>query len=165
MQVRDIELRGSWREPELFEIKKILAPLPRSFLEGNPWIQVIERQPVLLDGPPSAPGHSKYDPRTATIVVFDKGVYDGNRLNTEQFRRSVYHELAHAIIRQNPSLLEQWTRETRRDGFVDEYAKTSPEEDFADSFSEFFIFPGATKNAVPIKSAFLRRLMTKAAFE
>lgn len=165
MQIRGIELVGQWSEAETKELAKIFAPLPKAFVENNEHFRVLERQPVLTDAPPQAPGHSKYDARTATIVLYDKGVYDGNRIDPEQFRRSLYHELAHSIVRQRSTLLDKWVADTWTDGFVDEYAKTSPEEDFADSFSEFFISPRATQNAVPIKFTFLRRLVTRAAFE
>jgi hypothetical protein len=162
MDVRGIELLGGWREPEVRELRRVLAPLPRDWVENNPSFRQLVRRAVLTNAPPEAPGHSKYEPELGAIVVFDKGVYHGGKLDPEQFRRSIYHELAHSIIRRDPQLLRAWTECTRGDGFVDNYAKTSPDEDFADTLSEFFIHNGATTKVVPAKASFLRHLLEQA---
>lgn len=159
MPVRGIKLSGPWTDREVKELREALAPLPRAWVEGNPYLSIFIRRDVLRDAPPTAPGHSKYEPAVGGIVVYDKGVYAGGKLNTEQFRRSVYHELAHSILRTRPSLLVKWRASTSGDGYVDSYARTSPAEDFCDSFSEFFIYPDQTAKAVPAKAAFLRRLL------
>ena len=156
MRVRGLELEGRWSTAEVTELQRFLSPLPARWLEENPNLRAIVRRPVLEDAPPSAPGHSKYEPAGGAIVVYDKGVYDGDRIDPEQFRRSVFHELAHTIVRTNPRLLAAWTASTDGAGFVDEYAKTSPEEDFADTFSEYLIDSAATRKAVPPKAEFLR---------
>jgi hypothetical protein len=162
VKFREIELLGDWKPPELETLRKILQPLPRAWVESNPSLRTIGRESVLRDAPPEAPGHSKYEPQLGAIVVYDKGVYHDGKLDSEQFHRSVYHELAHSIIRSNPGLLKTWHASTRGDGFVDEYAKTSPEEDFADTFSEYFIHNGAARKAVPKKAAFLQELLSQA---
>lgn len=159
MNVRGLELDGGWTAEEVRELHRILAPLPESFVEDNQNLQTIIRRPVLQDAPPNAPGHSKYEPDQAAIVVFDKGVYHDGQIDPEQFRRSVYHELAHSILKGRPELLEEWKVRTRGDGFVDDYAKTSPEEDFCDTFSEYFI-DRRTRNAVPRKAEFMRDMIT-----
>jgi len=159
--VRGISLRGSWKPEELEELDDVLAPLPSAWVEENPSFRILAREPVLRNAPPEAPGHSKYEPQLGAIVVYDKGVYHGGKLDPEQFRRSIYHELAHSIIRSNPQLLKQWGAETDGDGFVDDYAKTSPEEDFADTLSEFFIHNRETVKLVPRKAAFLERLLNE----
>ncbi len=165
MAIRGIDLVGEWKPDEVKEATSILAPLPKAFVELNPHFKVLERRPVLTDAPPSAPGHSKYEPESGTIVVFDKGVYHGSRIDPEQFRRSVYHELAHAIVRGNPDLLSRWSAETQHDGFVDDYARTSPEEDFADTFSECLIHGDRVRQAVPVKAAFIRKELARASFQ
>lgn len=159
MRVRGLELEGRWTPAEVAELQRFLAPLPARWLEENPNLRTLVRRPVLEDAPPSAPGHSKYEPAEGAIVVYDKGVYDGDRIDPEQFRRSVFHELAHTIVRTNPRLLAAWTASTAGAGFVDEYAKTSPEEDFADTFSEYLIDHVATRKAVPPKAAFVRCML------
>lgn len=164
MNVRGVELEGKWSTEEVNELAKIFEPLPQQIVEDNPNLRAIIRRPVLLDAPPDAPGHSKYEPAQGAIVVFDKGVYHDGQIDHEQFRRSVYHELAHSLHHENDELLERWENETRGDGFVDDYAKTSPAEDFADTFSEYFIDGKATERAVPKKVAFIRRLITQAMF-
>jgi hypothetical protein len=165
VNVRGIELDGGWSEPEVAEIKKILAPLPKHFVEGNPNFKTITRRPVLLDAPPQAPGHSKYEPDLGAIVVFDKGVYHGQRIDPEQFRRSVYHELAHSILQDNKGILADWAIDTKGDGFIDDYAKTSPEEDFADTFSECLIHGDKAHRAVPRKASFIRKMITSSLFQ
>jgi hypothetical protein len=144
------------------ELHKILAPVPRAWVENSSSFRSLVRKPVLTGAPPQAPGHSKYEPQLGAIVVYDKGVYHDGKLDPEQFRRSVYHELAHSIIRSNPQLLKAWNASTSGDGFVDDYAKTSPDEDFADTLSEFFIHSGATERVAPQKAAFLRNLLDQA---
>lgn len=115
-----------------------------------------------MDAPPEAPGHSKYDAGQGAIVVYDKGVYHRDRIDPEQFRRSIFHELGHSIIEGDSSILDRWSAQTAGDGFVDEYAKTSPAEDFCDTFSEFLIFPEKTQRVVPRKWRFLYNLMQQA---
>lgn len=159
MKIRGLVLGGEWKPREVREAVKVLAPLPPALVEDNPHITSIIRRSVLADGPPEAPGHSKYEPSYGVIVVYDKGVYDGDKLDPEQFRRSIYHELAHAIVRSQPDLLSRWKSDTGGDGHVDEYAKTSPEEDFCDSFSEVLIDPSRVKDDIPRKAAFIEKLL------
>jgi hypothetical protein len=165
MRLRTIILGGDWKPAEVRELTKILAPLPAAWLERNPHCRSIIRRSVLTDAPPEAPGHSKYEPADGAIVVFDKGVYHGGEIDPEQFRRSVYHELAHSIVRGDPDLLRKWTASTKGDGFIDDYAKTGPEEDFCDTFSEFFIHNDETDKHVPRKAQFIRRLLAQASRE
>jgi hypothetical protein len=159
MNVRGIDLLGRWKPAEVSQLRKTLAPMPEAWIEGNANLKSIIRRSVLTDAPPDAPGHSKYEPVIAAIVVFDKGVYHGGEIDPEQFKRSVYHELAHTIIRSKPGLLKGWSAKTRGDGFVDEYAKTNPEEDFCDTFSEFFIHHKKTHDVVPKKANFIKVLL------
>jgi len=159
MNVRGLDLLGRWKPAEVSQLRKILAPMPEAWIEDNANLKSIIRRSVLTDAPPSAPGHSKYEPVIAAIVVFDKGVYHGGEIDPEQFKRSVYHELAHTIIRSKPGLLKGWSAKTRGDGFVDEYAKTNPEEDFCDTFSEFFIHHKKTHDVVPKKANFIKVLL------
>jgi len=162
MNVRGIDLRGHWTPDELAAVRRTLDPIPAPWLEKNPNILSIIRQDALQGAPPSAPGHSKYDPARRAIVVFDKGVYHAGsrRIDEEQFKRSVLHELAHTLLLRFPEWTKHWGSETKNDGFVDEYAKTNLHEDFADTFSEFFIQPGKTERKAPQKYAFINdRLM------
>lgn len=160
-EVRGISLVGSWKPEEVAALPSILSPFPSKWLERNPFVSKLVRGKVLTDAPPGAPGHSKYDPNNRSIVVFDKGVYHDGSIDPEQFRRSIYHELAHSILRIYPGLLAKWTPATSGDGHVDEYAKTSPEEDFADTFSEFFIQNKKTRSVVPKKAKFLQELLAR----
>lgn len=158
-KVRGIALEGKWAPEELKLIPEFLEPLPRSWVEDNRFFTSIAREKVLRGAPPTAPGHSKFEPKSSSIVVFDKAVYHEGRIDKEQFRRSIYHELAHSILSLNKGLLAEWTKDTAREGYVDEYAKTSPAEDFADTFSEFFIHSQKTRSLVPRKHSFFRELL------
>jgi hypothetical protein len=160
--VRGVPLEGEWTNEEVHAIHSALDQLPPAWVEENSLLRRFVRQPKLENAPEDAPGHSKYEPETGSIVLFDKGVYHGEKIDSEQFRRSIYHELAHTILRGNPTLLDEWEASTGGDGFVDAYARTGPEEDFADSFSEFFIQPDRTEQAVPLKAEFLARLFVTA---
>jgi hypothetical protein len=164
-KIRGITLQGTWSPEEHAHLGHILAPLPAAWLEENPYIKQFVRRPVLTDGPPDAPGHSKYEPTGGSIVVFDKGVYHGEKIDPEQFGRSVYHELAHTLLRLHPDLLDRWTGQTRGDGFVDQYARTGPDEDFADTFSEFFLHTERVGRGFPRKAGFIRRLLAEATEE
>jgi len=159
-KVRGIALVGGWTPEEKKVIPEILGPMPDAWLKDNPFISRIIRKPTLLNAPKTAPGHSKYEPQNRSIVVFDKGVYHDGKIDLEQFRRSVCHELAHAILELHPKLLSKWTIATKNDDYVDDYAKTSPEEDFADTFSEFFIDPKKTRSVVPRKANFVQKLLS-----
>ena len=162
MKIQGVEARGSWTEREINLAERFLSPLPPAWLANNPNLRAIIRRPVLPDAPPEAPGHSKYDRTEGAIVVYDKGVYHRDRIDPEQFRRSIFHELAHSILEGDPTILDRWGAQTSGDAFVDEYAKTSPEEDFCDTFSEFLIFPEKTQRVVPRKWRFLYNLMQQA---
>jgi hypothetical protein len=52
--------------------------------------------------------------------------------------------------------IDDWVKETSGDGFVDDYARTSPTEDFADTFSEFFLNPDRAQGVAAKKVAFIR---------
>lgn len=157
--VRGLRLTGDWTNAERLALANVLEPLPQKWVEGNPLLVGIRREKALKNAPPDAPGHSKYERPSRSIVVFDKGVYHGDGIDKTQFRRSIYHELAHTLLDADPSLLQNWQQACSRDRFVDEYAKTSPEEDFADTFSELFINPSATRSAVPRKARFIESLL------
>lgn len=165
MKIRGVTLHGPWPGDELAHLHRILEPLPPAWLERNPYIRTFVRRSVLTDGPPDAPGHSKYDPITGSIVVFDKGVYHGNKIDPEQFGRSVYHELAHTLQRLYPGLLDAWVASTRGDEFVDQYARAGPDEDIADTFSEFFLHTDQVRKRFRRKAQFIEELRAHGATE
>lgn len=154
MNIRGVPVFG-WNSLELGLLERALSPIPDKWLKHNRLLSGIAREPELLNAPPDAPGNSKYNRDNGSIVVFDKGVYDDRGFNWNQFRRSIYHELAHTLIDNDPTLIQRWLQETDGDDFVDEYAKTSPDEDFADSFSEFLIHQDKMKELVPRKWEFI----------
>jgi len=162
MKFRGVNLLGKWTPDEISHLRHNLEVVPEAWLEKNPYLQSIVREDVLRGAPPSAPGHSKYDPIKRAIVVYDKGVYHpSGKIDEEQFRRSVLHELAHSLLRQN-KWIGDWEKETSSDKFIDDYAKTSPDEDFADTFSEFFIHPEAVKHEAAEKYDFISDRLARA---
>lgn len=161
-RIRGVALTGDWKPEEAQLLEAALAQLPDRWLKHNRALGGFARQPKLLGAPASAPGHSKYEHASGRIVIYDKGIYSKGKIDQVQFRRSVYHELAHTLLRANPETLDRFSRQTKTDGFVDEYAKTSPEEDFADTFSEVLLYPERAAQAVPQKAAFITRLLDRA---
>ncbi|KKL18797.1 hypothetical protein LCGC14_2471940 [marine sediment metagenome] len=163
MEIHGITLQGPWGAEEVSTLFKTLKPLPSAWLEKNPYVQAIIRGDALKGAPADAPGHSKYDSKQRAIVVYDKGVYHAgsSRIDKEQLSRSVLHELAHTLLRQF-GWLNEWKQETKNDGFVDEYARTASQEDFADTFSEFFIKPNRTARVAPKKFAFIQDRLARA---
>lgn len=135
-----IKLVGSWKPQELNELHKILFKLPPALVRDNPKLRVIGRAAKLINGPPNAPGHSMYKPdhpkhgqHRATLVVFDKGVYDsGGRLDPTIFGKSILHELSHSFDKDLPEAFG-------RPPFITGYAAASPKEDWAESFAEYFL--------------------------
>ena len=159
MKIRGLTIDGKWTPEEVAELQLALAALPHSMVEDNPCLHSIIRRDVLTNAPPEAPGHSMYNPESGSIVVFDKGVYHGDQISPEQFRRSIYHELAHSLLQSDDALLQRWVSSTKGDGFVDEYATSSPDEDFADTFSEFFLHRKQLEKIAPTKAEFINALL------
>ena len=140
-------------------MEQVLAKLPPTWVEENAGFRSIARKTRIQNAPASAPGHSQYDPKRGRIVVFDKGMYHRGKIDHEQLQRSLLHEICHSFLRDRPKLLGRWGRETKGDGFVDEYAKTSPAEDICDTFSEYFLHHDKVKEVAPKKSAFIKSLL------
>lgn len=163
MNVRGVQLDGAWKPEEKHALEVALRPIPDAWLEHNEYLRVFVRSGTLQNAPANAPGHSMYDHGARSIVLFDKGVYHDGKIDPEQFRRSVYHELAHSLLRQNPALLERWRSATAGDRFVDQYAKSGPDEDFCDTFSEALLKPNATGDLAPRKAHFIAELLADAA--
>lgn len=143
-------------DPELRALaEKTVSEVPGHLIGGLRSI-VLASRPASM--PKDAPGHSMYSPEKRQIVLFKEGVYDGKQLEKEQIRRSVLHEIAHHILEADASTLPRWTKDTNGEKYVDEYAKTSPDEDFADTFSEFFIHSKETRSLAPRKFQFIDEL-------
>ena len=175
-----LELGGKWTEEERRAVKERVAQVPRALVQDNPGVKRIERQEVLKPKPPGAPGDSTYLPpdkgQPGRIVLYDKGVYDGGRnIKEDHLSRSVFHELAHSLEKTVPMLFENWKaisgwnqkdgkwKATRPEaGFVDDYAKTSPYEDWAETFQEYFVQPGLVRKRYPEKYRFVEHVIDAA---
>ena len=71
MKIRGLSLKGNWTPSEISHLRQILGAVPRDWIEDNSCLKSIIRRDVLRNAPPEAPGHSKYEPSIAAIVVFD----------------------------------------------------------------------------------------------
>jgi len=145
-----IRVLGSWTEPELDALGDTLGRLPPRLVRDNGAFKKVVRVPKLLNGPPSAPGHSMYRRHgkyKGTLVVFDKGVYDrSGKLDKVLFGKSVLHELSHSFD-ENPS------GPFGEPPFITDYASTSAKEDWAESFAEYFLHRTILRKKAPAKAA------------
>ena len=144
-----VRLKGRWSEAEASLLDTILGALPRRLVRGNKNLKSIGRAKKLIGGPPGAPGHSMYKPvkgkHGGTLVIFDKGVYDlHGKIDAVLFGKSVLHELSHSFDDNLPIAFG-------KPPFITEYAATSPKEDWAESFAEFYLHPKLLKRKAPRK--------------
>jgi hypothetical protein len=168
------KLEGPWSAEETSIVKQYLEDLPEELTLRNPNLKRIERQKVLKPKPPGAPGDSKFDTGRGAVVVYDQGVYDGGqKVKREHLARSVLHELAHSLDDELPKVFEEWKAisgwtqkgdkwlaTNPRVGFVDDYAKTSPFEDWAETFQEHQLHPELVRKRVPEKARFVDRFLS-----
>ena len=120
--------------------------------------------------------------RDTTAFAEDKGhfftIYSDNatkRLETNDLEETFFHEGTHASIQQQYLKSPGWRNAVSRDGtFITEYAKTSDQEDFAESalFAYTLIlhperFPEADRTkierAIPNRIAFFRKIFSSPA--
>jgi len=167
---------GPWSDHETSVVKQYLENLPEELTIRNPNLKKIERKDVLRPKPAGAPGDSKYDQDRGAVVVYDKGVYDGGeKVKRDHLARSVLHELAHSLDDELPKIFnewkaisgwtqkdDKWTATNPRVGFVDDYAKTSPFEDWAETFQEYQLHPAEVRKRVPEKARFMERFLSAA---
>lgn len=169
MRKDDELLKGDWTPEERRIADHTLMKLPPQLTKDNPNLKDIERKKKLENKPAGAPGDSEY--KGGRIVVFDKGVYDGGRLDKDNLRRSILHELAHTVDDEVPHVFAQWCalsgwrkhngewRHGPHATFVDDYAKTSPYEDWADTFMEYVIHPEIVRKKFEGKFRFIERFL------
>jgi hypothetical protein len=162
-------LKGDWTDEERRVADQTLMKLPPQLTTGNPNLKDVERKKKLEPKPPGAPGDSEF--KGGRVVVYDKGVYNGGRLDKDNLRRSILHELAHSVDDEVPHVFAQWCaiswwrkvhgewRHGPHAKFVDDYAGTSPYEDWADTFSEYHLHPEIVRKRFPEKFRFIERFL------
>lgn len=162
-------LKGDWTDEEKRVADHTLMKLPKQLTTENPNLKDIERKKKLESKPAGAPGDSQY--KGGRVVVYDKGVYNGGRLDKDNLRRSILHELAHSVDDEVPGVFAQWCAlsgwrksgdgwtHSRAAKFVDDYAATSPYEDWADTFSEYHLHPEIVRKRYPEKFRFIERFL------
>lgn len=155
----NLSLLGKWRPQEVFELHKILRKLPDRLVRDNKNLLAIGREEKIINAPSWAPGHSMYKPNhpkfgryRGTLVVFDKGVYDkSGNIDKGQFGKSILHELTHSFG------MTEFPPPFGKPPFITEYASSSPKEDFAESFAEYFLHP---KILAPEKFEAIKRFLS-----
>lgn len=162
-------LKGDWTEEERRVADHTLMKLPKQLTVENPNLKDVERKKALQPKPAGAPGDSEY--KDGRVVVFDKGVYNGGRLDKDNLQRSILHELAHSVDDEVPGVFAHWCalsgwrkvgetwKHGKRATFVDDYAGTSPFEDWADTFSEYHLHPEIVRKRFPDKFRFIDRFL------
>lgn len=162
-------LKGDWTEEERAVADHTLMKLPKQLTTQNPNLKDIERKKKLEPKPKGVPGDSEY--KDGRVVVFDKGVYNGGHLDEDNLKRSLLHELAHTVDDEVPQVFQEWKalsgwalrggewKHSPRAKFVDDYARTSPFEDWADTFSEYHIHPEIVRRRFPEKFRFIERFL------
>jgi hypothetical protein len=151
-QVYGVKMLGNWSSDELNALHAVLRQLPSRLVRDNPNLLAIGRAPKLINGPPHAPGHSMYKPNhpkhgkyKGTLVIFDKGVYDSRgKLDPILFGKSVLHELSHSFETNVPNVFG-------KPPFITRYAARTPNEDWAETFAEYFLDRDALKKKAPEK--------------
>lgn len=158
-----------WTRKELDNVLLTISDFPKSMLP-------IEKNRPLVKAKPGI-GEEGVD-ATAVIQVFE-GFTKENLLTQ---RRVLAHEFAHYVGRTTHSdLSEKWTKiggwekivmeindkvdawweSSKPNGFVSEYAKTNPIEDFAESVNAYRYSPKRLKKADPKKYAYIKTTFFK----
>lgn len=164
----NISLLGKWTSKEILELHKVLRQLPDVLVRHNSNLLSIGREDRIVNAPKWAPGHSMYKSNhpkfgkyRGTLVIFDKGVYDkSGNFDKVQFGKSVLHDLTHSFG------ITDFGPVFGKPPFVTQYASREPKEDFAESFSEYFLNPEILKGKIPEKfeaiDEFLSRVLQRA---
>jgi len=146
---------ASWAPAELKKLDRTLSKLPDSLVKFNPKLKAFVRAHKQAS-PPGAPGDAK---RTGSkITIYDQGA------KGDMLPESVIHEIAHTVEHSNPVFWRRWLAasgwersggkwgHSKNPGFVYEYSKTDPREDFATALTSAILRPLTLKKISPIKS-------------
>ncbi len=159
----NISLLGKWSPKEILELHKVLRQLPDVLVRDNSNLLSIGREDRIVNAPSWAPGHSMYKPNhpkfgkyRGTLVVFDKGVYDSSgKFDKVQFGKSILHDLTHSFG------ITDFEPVFGSPPFITDYASREPKEDFAESFSEYFLHPKLLQERTPGKFDAIKRFLAR----
>jgi len=171
------ERDAPWTPEEVQALDQVVGLLPVPFVSGNPNLRSFVRQREYDGEYQGAPGHGMYrasggpQAKKDYVVIYDKGLYgpDG-AIDIAQLAVTLIHEISHSLDDELPGPFQEWQGlsgwfsendqwfPARDPGFVNEYARGHPKEDFAESFTLYVLNPERLKQVSPAKFLFMDRL-------
>jgi hypothetical protein len=172
-----LEDRGaSWTPDEIRAVDQVVGLLPQAFVSGNANLKTIVRDREYDGEYDGAPGHGMYresagpDAKKDYVVLYDKGVYEDGQISPGQIATTLIHEISHSLDDELPGPYKEWLElsgwfteggrwHPQRDtGFLNEYSRGHPKEDFAEAFSAYVLTPDRLERVSPLKFMFMDRL-------
>ena len=166
-----------WTAPEIELLDQVLSLLPEVFVSGNPNLKAIVREHEYSGDYEGAPGYGMYresaGPKAKKdyLVLYDKGAYDKQgQLDPRVMSNTVIHEISHSLDDEQPGFFQDWLKlsgwfqengawyPTRDLGFVNDYARRHPKEDFAESFTLYVMDPDRLRVMSPEKYFFMENV-------
>lgn len=152
-------------EADCAEITKLLHDhVPLEHLQGCPEIKYSPENPIFRETP-SIKGFFRTD--THQIEIASRESFE----SIDEMAGTVMHEVGHNAFEflesDNPQATERWKEMYTETwgvsytgfGFVSEYAKTNPYEDFAESYRTYIEDPDLLKFMNPAKYEFLKNIV------
>lgn len=172
------ERDSSWDPEEIRTLSKVLSLLPSAMVSRNNNINAIVRQREYDGEYDAAPGHGMYrsvagpEAKKDYIVMYDKALRDpAGNLKAGNIAKTLIHELAHSLDDENSEKFSEWIGisgwfkedgepwlPSREVGFLNEYSRKHPKEDFAESFTAYVLDPDRLRVVSPQKYMFMERL-------
>lgn len=166
-----------WDPAELQAVAEILSALPDLFVRDNPNLKSLVRESTYTGDVEEAPGGGMYravagpDAKKDYIVLYDKGLRDINgNLDVYQLSRALIHELSHSLDDELEGPYREWLElsgwfqdngkwlASRDAGFLNDYSRNHPKEDFAECFTAYVMQPDRLKIVAPLKYLFMEKL-------
>ncbi|MBI5649631.1 MAG: putative zinc-binding metallopeptidase [Chloroflexi bacterium] len=141
----------------------ITANIPAEHLEGLDSIEYVNDPAAYQDG---LQGMWESDPWTGETGI-DVFPHDSQNELFDTVAHEIGHNAEAVMLQQNPDMIDQWNdlygasaatynaSGGEQNEFVSPYARTSPEEDFAESYATFINDPALLQAASPDKYDFM----------
>ena len=166
-----------WKAEEIRALDKVLELLPAVFVSGNANLKSFVREAEYKGEYEQAPGQGMYresagpEAKKDYVVLYDKAFYNAaGQLDVKQLANTIVHEVSHSLDDEQPGPYQDWLKlsgwfqtnghwlPTRDLGFVDDYARGHPKEDFAETFTLYVMDPDRLRLIAPEKFLFMERL-------
>jgi predicted Zn-dependent protease with MMP-like domain len=171
------ERDSAWDPEEIETLSKVLSLLPAAMVSKNGNLNAIVRQREYDGEYDQAPGHGMYrsvagpEAKKDYIVMYDKALRDeAGNLKVGNIAKTLIHELAHSLDDENSKQFSEWIEisgwfkedgepwlPSREVGFLNQYSRKHPKEDFAESFTAYVLDPDRLKIVSPQKYMFMER--------